>query len=213
MSPPVRVAVSVALLIGTLFVLQMRSSGEAVPIRKPLDSFPTAMGGWQGAQGVIFDVETLNVLKPKDYVMRRYQDAEGRNLWLFIAYWDSQRKGAQPHSPKNCLPGAGWEPLESSQVTISLPLPLAPIIVNRYLIQKDREQMLVFYWYQSQGKAIAGEMAARIEMVRNSIVRHRSDGALVRVLSPIYGSLEATSALLVGYIQTMYPVLGEYLPD
>src|SRR5262249_27750132 len=155
-----RVTVSLAVLIGALVALQFRSTGEAVPIRKPLDSFPTALGGWQAAGGVIFDLDTLIVLKPKDYVMRRYQNGRGQSLWLFLAYWDTQRKGAQPHSPKNCLPGTGWEPLESSQMTIPLRAPLGPITVNRYLIQKDQDQLLVVYWYQSQGKAIAGEVAA-----------------------------------------------------
>jgi len=208
-----RVILSLALMVGALLVLQLRSSGEAVPIRKPLDTFPVTMGDWQGRGGVILDVETLNVLKPKDYVMRRYQDPAGRNLWLFIAYWDSQRRGAQPHSPKNCLPGAGWEPLEASRVTIPLPQPFAPIVVNRFLIQKDRDQLLVFYWYQSQGKAIAGEVAARVDMVKNSIARHRTDGSLVRVSGPMYGSVQESSDRLVKYIQAMYPVLGQYLPD
>jgi len=152
-------------------------------------------------------------LKAKDYLMRRDQDPSGKSLGLFVAYWDSQRKGAQPHSPTNCLPGAGWEPLEASRVTIPLPPPLAPITVNRFLIQKDRDQQVVFYWYQSQGKAIAGELAARGAMLKNSIVRHRTDGALVRISSPVYGNVQQTSEALVRYIQAMYPLLGEYLPD
>ncbi len=213
MTQPYRIALSVALLIGALLVVQFRSSGEQVPIRKSLDGFSNAVGDWQGRGGVVFDLATLNVLKPKDYVMRRYQDLEGRSLWLFIAYWDSQRKGTQPHSPKNCLPGSGWEPLESSRVTIPLVQPFAPITVNRYLIQKDRDQQLVFYWYQSQGKAVAGELAAKVDTIRSSIVRHRTDGALVRISSPVYGSIPETSGRLVKYIQAMYPVLGEYLPD
>ena len=96
---------------------------------------------------------------------------------------------------------------------IRLPQPLAPISVNRYLIQKDRDQQLVFYWYQSQGQAIAGELAARLEMMKSSIVRHRTDGALVRVSSPVYGGVQQTSDRLVGYIQALYPILSEYLPD
>src|SRR5262249_48686382 len=154
-----------------------------------------------------------NVLRPKDYLMRRYEDDSGRSVFLFIAYWDSQRKGAQPHSPKNCLPGGGWEPLEASTVTIPLPRPFAPITVNRYLIQKDRDQQVVFYWYLSQGEAIASEMAARVQMVKNSIVRHRTDGALVRISSPVYGSVQDTSDRLTRYIQAMYPILSGYLPD
>jgi len=206
-------SVSLTLLVVTLLALHLRSSTEAVPIRKTLDSFPNAVGGWQAREGVLLDLDTLNVLRPKDYLMRRDQDASGRSVFLFVAYWDSQRKGAQPHSPKNCLPGGGWEPLEASMVTIPLPQPFKPITVNRYLIQKDRDQQVVFYWYQSQGKAIAGEMAARVQMVKDSIVRHRTDGALVRISSPAYDGVQETSDRLVKYIQALYPVLGEYLPD
>jgi EpsI family protein len=213
MNQPLRIALSISLLIAALLVLQLRSPGEAVPIRKPLEAFPDTVGEWQGRGGTIFDLETLSVLKAKDYVMRRYQDAKGRSLWLFIGYWDSQRKGAQPHSPKNCLPGGGWEPLEASTVTIPLPGPFAPITVNRYLLQKERDQQLVFYWYQAQGMATAGELAARIAMMKNSIVNHRTDGALVRISSPVYGSAQETSDLLVKYIQDLYPILGKYLPD
>ncbi len=213
MRQPVRVGLSLSLLIGALLVLQLRSPGEAVPIRKSLDSFPTALGTWQAREGALLELDTLNVLKAKEYLMRRDQDASGKSLWLFIAYWDSQRKGAQPHSPRNCLPGGGWEPLEASKIEIPLPPPLAPITVNRFLIQKDRDQQVVFYWYQSQGKAIAGELAARVEMIKNSMVRHRTAGALVRVASPVYGSVQDTSDRLIRYIQAMYPVLGDYLPD
>src|SRR5262245_15201995 len=212
MKQPVRVGVSLLLLIGALLVLHLRSSGEAIPLRKSLDSFPSGVGQWQAREGVLLELDTLNVLKAKDYLMRRDQDPSGRSIWLFIAYWDSQRKGAQPHSPKNCLPGSGWQPLEASLVSIPLPRPFAPITVNRYLIQKDQDQQVVFYWYQSQGRAIAGEMAARVEMVKNSIVRHRTDGALVRLSSPVYGSPQDASDRLVKYIQAMYPILGDYLP-
>jgi len=208
-----RWALSISLLIGALLVLQLRSAGEAVPTRKPLDTFPMALGEWRGREGTILGLDILNVLKARDYVMHRYQDSTGQSLWLFIAYWDSQRKGAQPHSPKNCLPGAGWEPLEASRITILLPRSLAPITVNRYLVQKGRDQQLVLYWYQSQGKAIAGEMEARVQMVRTSIARHRTDGALVRVTSPVYGSVQESFDRLVRYVQAMYPVLGDYLPD
>jgi len=213
MKQTVRVGLSLSLLIGALLVLHLRSSGEAVPIRKSLDSFPSAVGDWQAREGVLLEQDILNVLKAKEYLMRRDQDPSGRSVWLFIAYWDTLRKGATPHSPRNCLPGDGWEPLEASMVTIPLPQLLTSITVNRYLIQKDRDQQVVLYWYQSQGRAIAGELAARVQLVRNSIARHRTDGALVRISSPVYGSVQETSDRLVKYVQAMYPALGDYLPD
>ena len=213
MRPLARVAVSLALLIGAALLPQFRASVEGVPIARPLSSLPTAIGGWEARSGSVLDPEILDMLKPKDYVMRRYQDPEGRSLWLFIGYWDSQRKGAQPHSPKNCLPGSGWEPLEATRTTIPLPAPLPPITVNRYLVQKDRDQQVVFYWYQHHGGAVAGDLEARLNMARNAILGYRTDGALVRVSAPVQGSIEQTSDRLVKYIQAMYPTLHDYLPD
>lgn len=208
-----RVALSTALLLGAALVLQLRSTGEAVPIRRSLDEFPLSIGDWQGREATIFEVEILNVLKVKDYLMRRFVDPAGRSLWLYIGYWDTQRKGAQPHSPRNCLPGGGWEPLEAKRISIPLPAPYGSITVNSYLIQKDQAQQLVFYWYHAQGKAVAGELDARIQMVRNAILRNRTDGALIRVSSPVFGGAPATSEMLVQYVQAMYPILNVFLPD
>jgi EpsI family protein len=196
----------------TVLLTHLRSPGEAVPIRKGLDTFPERLGDWKGHEATIFEVDVLNVLKVKDYLMRRYADADGRSLWLYIAYWDTQRKGAQIHSPKNCLPGAGWEPLDASRVTVAVPRSDASITVNRYLLQKESDQQLVFYWYQSQGRAIADEVTARVDLLRRAALYHRSDGALVRVSSPVRGHIRETSDRLVDYIRTIQPILGEYLP-
>jgi EpsI family protein len=213
MSQAARVSVSLAILLGTMLVLQLRSTGEAVPVRKPLDSFPVTLGEWQTREGTILSAGILDKLKLTDYVLRDYVDGSGRDLFLYIGYWDTQRKGATIHSPKNCLPGKGWEPVEASLVTIPLRPPHPPIIVNRYLVQKDREQQVVLYWYHSQGQVFAGEVSAKIAMVKNALVRNRTDGALVRVMSAVDGSSQETSDRLVAYIQAMYPALGDYLPN
>ncbi len=156
MSAVGRVSVSLAILVGALLVLQLRSTGDAVPLRKPLDSFPATVGEWQARRGTIFNADILSQLMLRDYVMRDYGDAHGRSVNLYIGYWDTQRKGAAIHSPKNCLPGAGWEPVEASFVTIPLAPPHPPITVNRYRETSDR---------------------------------------------------------LVAYVQKLYPILTQYLPD
>jgi EpsI family protein len=213
MKQPLRILLSLALLTGALMLLELRSPGEAVPARRPLASFPTAVGSWQENAGVALDLRVLDMLKPTDYVMRRYDDSGGRSVWMFIGYWDSQRKGFEPHSPTNCLPLGGWEVLERSQVSIRPGDGSAPFAVNRFLVQKDRERMVVFYWFHSQGKAVAGELAAKIETARSSLLRHRTDGALIRVSSSVSRSPEQTSNALVDYIQAMYPLLSDFLPS
>ena len=85
--------------------------------------------------------------------------------------------------------------------------------MNRYLIQKDNQMQITLYWFQTQGKAVAGELGAKIELVRNALLRNRTDGALVRLSSPVQGGVDQTTARMVAYVQALYPVLHEYLPD
>jgi EpsI family protein len=205
--------VSICVLLGAFAIVHLGSLGRAEPARRTLDAFPDAFGGWEAREGAFLEPAVLQALQPTDYLLRRDQDPDGRSVWLYIGYWGSQRRGAKPHSPKDCLPAGGWEPLEASTVTIALPPPFGEIAVNRYLVQKHRDQQLVLYWYQTQGKAIAGEMTAKIEMVKSSVARGRADGALVRVSSPVHGEINETSDRLVRYIRAMYPFLGEFVPN
>jgi EpsI family protein len=208
-----RAALSCALLISAWLFLQLRSYGEAVPIHKPLDAFPLLVGDWQGQQGVVFEGEVLNILKVRDYLMRRYIDPSGRSLWLYIGYWDAQRKGAQMHSPKHCLPGGGWAPLEATRVPIPLSASRGAIEVNRYLIQKDHYQQLVLYWYQSRGQVMASEIDAKLQLIKNAVFHNRTDGALIRITSPISGSVQETFEQQIRYVQAMFPILSQFLPD
>lgn len=208
-----RVLLSCGLLMSAWVFLHVRSYGEAVPVRKPLSAFPVVIDKWNGEEGVVFEEGVVNVLRVRDYLMRRYVDPLGHSLWLYIGYWDTQRKGAQMHSPKHCLPGGGWEPLEAVRVAIPVGGRHGTIEVNRYLIQKDQHQQLVLYWYQSQGRAVASEVSAKLQLVKNAIFSNRTDGALIRVTSPVFGSVQETFAWQVAYVQAMYPVLSEFLPD
>ena len=206
-----RVVLCLVMLVAALLFVQFRSRGEAVPPRKPLHTLELAGGAWQPRESSMFTDDIQNVLKASDYVMRRFSDAGGRSVWLFIGYWETQRKGAQPHSPQNCLPGSGWEPLEVSR--ISIPLAGTTLMVNQMLIQKDDQRQLLFYWYRAQGASVASELDAKLLMMKNAIVRNRTDGAMIRVSSPVYGSVTATSAHLTAFLQALQPVLSEYLPD
>ncbi|HKW94506.1 MAG TPA: EpsI family protein [Methylomirabilota bacterium] len=214
MSQPARVLVSVVLLLGALVAVQFRGASEAVQVRKPFNTFPATLGTWKGQEDTILEPDVLNMLKMSDYLMRRYVDVDGRSVWLYIGYWQSQRKGGGDiHSPKNCLPAGGWEPVEAARLSVAVPGLPTPISVNRYLIQKDNQMQVTLYWFQTQGKVISGELAAKIELVRNALLRNRTDGALVRLSSPVQGSVEQTTARLIVYVQALYPVLHEYLPD
>ncbi len=154
---PARWLASIGLLGATLLYLQFFTAGERALPRKPLASFPVVIDGWQSVQSAILADDDLAVLKPSDYLLRRYVDSNGKPTSLYIGYWESQRKGAQVHSPKNCLPGEGWEPIEATRTRIPVAGRDQSIEVNRYLLQKGQQTMVVLYWFQSQGEVTSSE--------------------------------------------------------
>src|SRR5499427_1760043 len=126
-----RFAVAVFLLAGTALVLQARNGAENIPSRPPLGSFPRSLDGWNSTD-ISLTQDVLAVLGPGDFLLRNYSDPQGGgNVSLFIAYFPSQRAGDTIHSPKNCLPGAGWLPVESTRIRLFLP-GHAPFPANRY---------------------------------------------------------------------------------
>ena len=199
--------------MAALLLLQFRSVGEGVPMRRPFESFPQTIGSWKGQDDMALDAEVLRMLKSSDYVMRRYVDGAGNSAWLYMAYWQSQRRGADIHSSRNCLPAGGWEPIENKRLTIPVGGASGSITVNSYLIQKDRHLQVVMYWFQAQGVAVAGELDAKIQMVRSAVLKNRTDGAIIRISSPVSGTVQDTTDRLVAFVQTFYPTLGTYLPD
>jgi EpsI family protein len=189
------------------------SRGEVVPHAAPLSGFPAVVGGWRLQQEGVIDKETEDVLKADDTLTRAYAGNDGgASPSLFIAYFKTQRQGQSPHSPKNCLPGSGWQQMESSRIDVPIEGE-GPIRINQYVVQKGEAQSIVYYWYQSQGRVIADEFAAKFYLVSDSIKHHRSDTALVRVVVPIIGGrTEASQKVGTDFVQAFYPVVKAYLP-
>src|SRR4051812_45187225 len=156
------------------------SHGDATQLVAPLAAFPTTLGAFQLAQEGVVEPETLEVLRADDTLVRWYKSPEDGIASLFIAYFKTQRNGQSPHSPKNCLPGSGWQPSESGKIDV--PADGETIHVNRYLVARGENESLVLYWYQSQGRVIADEFAAKFYLISDSIRKHRSDTALVRII-------------------------------
>ncbi len=205
---------SVVLILQTLamyFVLQRK---ENIPPHETLALAPDNLGGWRKTQENVIDKEVQDVLKADDLLNRTYLSPDGsRFANLFVAYFDSQRTGKAPHSPKNCLPGAGWTPRIADEIRIRVPGSAEPIPVNRYVIQKGNSQSVVLYWYQSYQRVVASEYAAKIWLVLDSIRLNRSDTAMVRVVmasSP--EDLDKATESCVRFVQASYPGLRPYLP-
>jgi EpsI family protein len=184
---------------------------ESPPSGRALAQFPTSLGSWTLLQEGVVDEDTRAVLKADD-LLNRYYSGNGVGANLFVAAFRSQRSGKAPHSPKNCLPGSGWTPLESSFASIDVGGP-APIQVNRYVVAHGDERSLVLYWYQSRERSIASEYKAKFWVVVDAMRLNRTDTALVRVVVPIVNRDEAAAdKSAADFIRSFYGPLRQYLP-
>jgi EpsI family protein len=159
------------------------------------------------------DEDSLAVLKADDTLTRLYASPEGVAS-LFIAYFKSQRTGQSPHSPKNCLPGSGYQSVEGGNGQIDVPVEGGSIHINRYVVALGEDESVVLYWYQSQGRVIAGEFAARFYLIEDSIRRHRSDTSLVRVVVAESNGMtrEKATQTAIDFVQASYPAINSWLP-
>ena len=207
-----RAALAASVLIvlqGALIYSAVRP--ESPPGGRPLAQFPVSLGAWTLLQEGVIDADTQAVLQADD-LLNRYYTRKGAGANLFVAAFRSQRNGKAPHSPKNCLPGSGWTPLESSYVSIDVGGEM-PIQVNRYVVAHGEERSLVLYWYQSRDRAIASEYKAKFWVVVDAMRLNRTDTALVRVVVPIVNRDEAAAdKSAADFIRSFYGSLRQYLP-
>ena len=207
-----RFSTALVILLGAAVFLHARGRKEVFPPRQSLASFPHELKDWRSTDYTI-PQDQLAVLGPGDFLLRDYYDCVQPPIGLFIAYFPSQRAGDTIHSPKNCLPGAGWAPVETSRVQISVPgQPDFP--ANRYVIAKGPDRQLVLYWYLAHDRVVASEYWAKYYLVADSIRMNRSDGSLVRLSTAIANGETARQAQdrLLNFASQIVPRLESYIP-
>ncbi len=191
-----------------------RTGTETTPQRLPLSCFPAQLLGWDSTL-IELDPKTLEVLGPGDFMERIYGDPEKKLPYidLFLAYFPSQRTGDTIHSPQHCLPGAGWNPEESVRVTLSPP-GQEPFPANRYVISKGDQRRLVLYWFWAHDRGVASEYWAKYHLVKDAIRMNRSDGSLVRFVTPLLPgeSPAAAQQRIMPFTSTVMPLLDSYIP-
>ena len=203
-----------AILICQAGLLYGFSRSEYRPQIAPLEQLSTDVGSWTRVREGVIDKETQDVLKADDVLSRTYGNRGTlRSAHLFIAFFRSQRTGQAPHSPKNCLPGGGWVPSVSDEITIDMPQ-RGPVPVNRYIVAKADAKSVVLYWYQSRDRIVANEYKAKIYVVADAMRHNRTDTSLVRVTVPVIDNKEDEAMkTAVDFARTIFPAVTQHLPQ
>ena len=200
----------------TVFLANARRAETAVT-RTAFDTFPMSIGQWRATVDPPMEEDILKVLGVDDYLSRIYYKP-GAAVGLYMGFYGSQRQGDTIHSPLNCLPGAGWEPVQQGRLTIANADGAGrDITVNRYIVQKGIDRQLVLYWYQSHGRVVASEYWSKAFLINDAIRLNRTDGSMVRVIAPIPVGADdngaAAEKLAEGFVREIFPLLPSYLPN
>ena len=215
-------AVAIALIVLGGGVYAERGRGpEQMISRAPLASFPCQIQQWHCAGDTPLDPKVIQLLGFDDYVNRTYLAPSATNaalaapqpIGLYVAYYASQRQGETIHSPQNCLPGSGWQPVSAERTTIDAGETVLP--VNKYIVQKGVNRQVVYYWYQGRGRVVANEYANKLWLMIDQARLQRSNGSLVRIVAPVAGTsdaaLTAASSAARQFARDLYPRLSPYV--
>ena len=207
-----------AIVLSTLVIVQCSlvygfSRGEVPSMHKPLAGFPTQIGDWRMIQQGVVEQEIKDVLRADDYVTRYYESSPTKFADLFVAFFQTQRAGQTPHSPKNCLPGSGWVWTVSDTIPVSIAGRAAPISINRYVISKGEDRAVVLYWYQSRDRVVAKEYTAAALSAWDALRYNHTDTALVKVTVRIVnGQPDVATQTGVEFIQAFFNTLRQFFP-
>ncbi len=207
-----RTIIIVAILVLTALLTFVFSQSERTRLNKSFDLFPLEIGEWKGVKDTL-DQKVYNILGVEDYILGNYQNRQGNRINLYVGFYQSQKEGDLIHSPKNCMPGAGWNIIKTDQEPLEFQKGEIPSNVIRLLLQKGGEKQIVLYWFHSRGRIIGSEYMQKIWLVIDSMTKRRTDGAFVRLISPIIKSEETTDKLLTEFAREIKPILDEYIPS
>ncbi len=217
----------VLLLFVTAFLLHTRGDTDKVPPSEPLSLMPQTIGPWT-SRDIPMEDDVLAILGKGDFLNRVYigprngtqpvsasaSDLAGVPVSLFIGYFPTQRTGQSIHSPQHCLPGAGWT-FESSRYTDLTGDDGQVYHVGEYVISDGNIKQFVLYWYQAHGRSIPNEYTAKLFMIADAIRMNRTDGAIVRVITPVLPleSVADARERAVHFTKEMVPSIPRFIPD
>jgi EpsI family protein len=197
----------------TLTALNAIEFREKIPLRDSFTRFPLQVGSWSGARQQM-DQQFIETLDLSDYVIIDFRDNSGSPVNFYVAYYESQRKGESIHSPETCLPGSGWIFQQAGRVRVPLAEPDKSVTVNRAIMEKSGYRQVSYFWFPARGRILRDAWEMKIYTFWDALTRQRTDGALVRLITPVLQGEEVGAAeqRLREFTKQIVPLLDEYIP-
>lgn len=198
----------IVLLIALFSTKFVDNRVEQVPEHEDFISFPMQFTDWMG-QHEKLDDRVVDKLGMTDYLFVNFTSIDRNIVNVYVAYYESQRKGQSPHSPRVCIPGGGWEISEFNRTEV------AGEPINRVIIKNGDQEQLVYYWFQGRNRQIANEYLNKWFLFKDALLENRTDGALVRYVTPILPgeSHQNADARIQSLMQHTTPEINRYIAD
>ena len=212
MREPVRWIPGLLLSFGVVVnVVLVTGRVKPTPLAAPIEGISRVLDGLAGTDVVVSEDEQ-RVAGFTDYVLRTHNVEGSPRFTVYVGYYDEQRQGKTIHSPRNCLPGAGWEPVDAREASVARASG-DTVQVNRYHIVRGEEQSVVYYWYQGRGRIAANEYMVKFELLRDAALRGRTEEALVRIVVPVgKDGLAGADAIATRVARELMPAVDAVLP-
>jgi len=200
---------AILLLMGVGVIVQfLDQRTEHYPEHSSFVNYPLQIGEWKGKHEKL-DADVVEKLGMTDYLLANYRNEKESLVNFYVAYYQSQRKGVSPHSPRVCIPGGGWEIAQFDRIEAN------GHPVNRVLIKKANQRQLVYYWFQGHGRLVANEYINKWYSFVDSMFKNRTDGALVRysiVVLP-HENIDVADAKILSFMAESKSQLNDYIVD
>ncbi len=204
--------IAIVLLAATFGFSRGVEFREKVPLKRSFNEFPLTIGEWMGTRQSL-DQQFIDSLHFSEYVMVSYRSLKGREIDFYVAYYETQRKGETTHSPETCFPGSGWS-FEQAGLANVVNGDVSMIKVNRAIMEKSGSRQLMYFWFPQRGRILTSLPQVKIYSFWDALTRQRTDGALVRMITPVYKSerIEDAEKRLQGFAREIAPALEEFIP-
>jgi exosortase D (VPLPA-CTERM-specific) len=208
-----RALTALVLLGPTLICFQAVDFRQKIPIREPLSKFPLDVSQWRGTREYL-EPDVLRLLSLSDYTLIDYRNGTGQNINFYVAYFETQLKGGSIHSPETCMPGGGWVFKEALPSSTPVKYGRGYLNVNRVVMEQLGTRMLAYFWFPQRGRILTSIYQLKLYNFWDALTQRRTDGALVRVLTPISAteSVDEAVARLNEFISKVVPILDPFIP-
>ncbi len=182
--PSVSSFVPAIILAAGLGLLGLTHEQERPTPLTPIAGILDTVAGYTHMQ-IEVDTNSQRVAGMDEYVNRVYKQDSLQVFSLYVGYYTYQTQGKSIHSPRNCLPGAGWEPVESATMPIAGAPGVGSRAMNKYVLANQGNYAAVYYWYQGRGRIESNEYTVKLNLMRDAALYGRTEEALVRLVVPL----------------------------